>query len=216
MIDTANPASHLLHGQSSSTAATRACGIRGRRKKGFDIYERLDEMLGAPDWADRIAFTYVGRLPEGFRFRHSRYVEPLAGEALGEELRQHDVYLTAAVNEAAGMHHIEGALCGLPLLYRRSGALPEYCAGYGIGFSPDDFDAKLAKMIATYDAWAPKMATYPHTAQRMCDGYLGLFESLLDQRREILKRRRRWRSLRYWVRHAVARGTFRFSRAGQA
>ena len=185
-------------------------------KKGFDIYERLDEMLGAGDWADRIAFTYVGRLPEGFRFRHSRHVEPLAGEALGEELRRHDVYLTAAVNEAAGMHHIEGALSGLPLLYRESGALPEYCAGYGIGFTADNFDGKLSKIIDTYDAWLPRMMNYAHTAQRMCDDYLRLLESLLDQRQEILKRRRRWRSLWYWVRHAVARRTFRFSPARQA
>lgn len=187
----------------------------GSLKKGFDIYERLDEMLGSGDWADRIEFTYVGCLPEGFRFRHSRHVEPLAGEALGEEIRRHDVYLTAAVNEAAGMHHIEGALSGLPLLYRESGALPEYCAGYGIGFSADDFDAKLANMIDTYEAWLPKVTNYGHTAQRMCDGYVGLFEDLLDQRREILKPRRRWRSLRYWLRHAVARRRFRFFPARQ-
>ncbi len=180
------------------------------RKKGFDIYERLDEMLGAADWADRVAFTYVGRLPEGFRFRHSRYVEPLAGEALGEELRQHDVYVTAAMNEAAGMHHIEGALCGLPLLYRVSGALPEYCAGYGVGFTPDSFDVKLAQMIDTHEPLLPKMMDYPHTARRMCDDYLRLFEGLMDQRQEILKRRRRWRLLRHWLRHAVAGARRRF------
>ena len=35
------------------------------------------------------------------------------------------------------MHHIEGALCGLPILFRNSGSLPEYCKKYGVSFDGD-------------------------------------------------------------------------------
>ena len=38
------------------------------------------------------------------------------------------------------MHHIEGALSGLPLIFRKSGALPEYCSDYGIEFIDDDLN----------------------------------------------------------------------------
>ena len=37
---------------------------------------------------------------------------------------KHDLYISASINEPAGMHHIEGLLCGLPIIYRDNGALP--------------------------------------------------------------------------------------------
>ena len=48
------------------------------------------------------------------------------------------------------MHHIEGALSGLPLIYRKSGALPEYCKGYGLQFINDDFIEKINLMRKDY------------------------------------------------------------------
>ena len=43
------------------------------------------------------------------------------------------------------MHHIEGILCGLPIIYRESGALPEYCKKYGISFKNEKFLPALKK-----------------------------------------------------------------------
>ena len=51
-----------------------------------------------------------------------------------ELLSKNHVYLTASINEPAGMHHIEGALSGLPIIYRNSGAIPEYCSDFGVSF----------------------------------------------------------------------------------
>ncbi len=82
----------------------------GNRLKGFDVYEELDRMLADPAWKDRIAFTYVGRLPEGVSLVNARCVSALSGAALAEELASHDAYITGSLNEPAGMHHIEGAL----------------------------------------------------------------------------------------------------------
>jgi hypothetical protein len=98
----------------------------GNWMKGFDIYQRLDSMMAEPEWRGRIEFTYIGNLPRGFAFRNARHVAPLDGEALAGELRSHHAYVTASINEPGGNHQNEGALCGLPLLYRRSGCLPEY------------------------------------------------------------------------------------------
>ena len=41
---------------------------------------------------------------------------------LANELKKHDIYITASENEPSGNHHMEGALCGLPILYKDSGS----------------------------------------------------------------------------------------------
>jgi hypothetical protein len=150
--------------------------------KGFDVYERLDGMLADPRWAGRVEFTFVGNVPEGFRFRNARHLPPRTGEALADALRAGHVYLTASQNEPAGMHNIEGALCGLPLLYRRSGSMPEYCDGFGIAFDGPDLERGLEEMLRDYGSWADRMGGYPHTAERMCREYHSLFARLLEER----------------------------------
>jgi len=162
--------------------------------KGFDVYQRLDEMLVEPTWQDRIAFTYVGNLPKGFAFRHARHVPPLNGEQLAAELSSHHAYLTASINEPGGNHQNEGALSGLPLLYRNSGCMPEYCAGFGICFSDvAGFASALERLIAEYSIHVAKMPSYPHTAERMTREWIALFETLLEERAELVARRRLWR-----------------------
>jgi hypothetical protein len=163
--------------------------------KGFDVYARLDAMLGEAPWQGRAEFTYIGNLPQGFAFTETRHVPPLDGPALASELRRHHVYLSASINEPGGMHHIEGALSGLPVLYRKSGALPEYCGDFGEGFTgPGDFPAALEAMAGNYPRWHERLAAYPHTADRMCGAYLGLFDDMMARCDEILARRRRWRN----------------------
>lgn len=163
--------------------------------KGFDVYGQLDQMLAMPVWRDRLSFTYIGNLPKGFTFRNARWSEPLDGEVLAAELRAHHIYLSASICEPAGMHHIEGALCGLPLLYRESGALPEYCRGFGEAFSgPGDFIDALQRMIANYRDWQGKMDRYDNTSEKMVGRFLQLFEDMLARREELLVKRRLWRN----------------------
>ncbi len=163
------------------------------RMKGLDIYERLDDMMSIPKWRDRLTFTYIGNLPSGTRFANASHVAPLNGKALADELRRHHAYVTASRNEPAGMHHIEGALCGLPLLYSESGALPEYCTGFGVGFTPDTFETALQELLADYPGLHAAMASYNNTADRMCAQYITRFEDLLARRDKIVAARRLWR-----------------------
>ena len=170
--------------------------------KGFDIYVRLDQLLQYSPFQEKMSFTYVGNLPQGFQLTNGTHIFPKNGMELADILRQHHVYLTAAQNEAGGMHHIEGALCGLPLLYRESGALPDYCKGFGIAFTPDNFEEKLRDMLAQYDEWAARMPVYPYTAEKMCAAYYDLFCHLCEQRDTILRQRQRkrlrWLVARLW------------------
>jgi hypothetical protein len=162
----------------------------GNWMKGFDIYQRIDKMMAEPAWRGRIEFTYIGNLPSSFMFRNARHVQPLDDADLATELKSHHAYVTASICEPGGNHQNEGALCGLPLLYRRSGCLPEYCNGFGISFDEMDFVSQLSDLIASYSQLVPAMYAYPHTSQRTCKSYLDLFDSLMESRQEILSTRR--------------------------
>ena len=48
------------------------------------------------------------------------------------------------------MHHIEAVLTGLPVIYKNSGALPEYCKNFGVSFDSLEFIPALDKMIQNY------------------------------------------------------------------
>jgi len=186
----------------------------GNQLKGFDIYERLDALLSLSPYKRKLEFSYIGKLPENIAFTNVRHIPPKSGAELADAIRQHHVYLTASQNEPAGMHHIEGAMCGLPLLYRESGALPEYCQGFGVGFTADNFEQKLQELIDTYDVWADRMHDYPHTAECMCKNYYNLFLELVEHRDEILRRRKWWRKPVWLAERTSAQGTKKLSPLG--
>lgn len=154
--------------------------------KGFDIYQLIDALIPHKN----IEFTYIGKLPENFQFKNATYIEPKSGNALAQLLRQHHIYVTGSQFEPGSNHQNEGALCGLPLLYRESGSLPEYCTGFGVEFTTENFSQKLDEIIANYDFYADKITAYPHTSERATDAYLALFNELLEKRDEILAKRK--------------------------
>lgn len=161
------------------------------RFKGFDIYEYIDNQLDQSDFSGGVEFTYVGNLPKGFRFRNIKMVAPLNGMALADELRRHHAYLTASINEPGGNHQNEGALCGLPLVYRNSGCLPEYCRGYGVDFNDiNDVVPAIYSLVSNYTAAAEKMVSYPHTAARMVQNWIDFFTASLVRRGDLIAQRR--------------------------
>ncbi|MCX8043098.1 MAG: hypothetical protein N3B18_03120 [Desulfobacterota bacterium] len=164
--------------------------------KGFALYKRIDDLLEQGRMGGAISYTYIGNLPEGFSFRRARYLPPLSGHALAAELRRHHVYVTASVNEP-GPHHVnEAACCGLPLLYLKSGAVLEYCDGFGIAFTEANFEDKLKEMMLSYHTFVARMPNFPLTANAMCAQYETLFQNLIMRRDELIKRR-------HWLQHPL-------------
>ena len=167
----------------------------GNWMKGFDIYQRIDEMMGTLAWKDRIQFDYIGNVPKGFTFKNASLLPPQDAEQLNTQLSTYHVYVTGSMNEPGGNHQNEGALCGLPLLYRNSGCMEEYCNGFGEVFQGlDDFEAALERMMANYETHQHSIKGYPHTADVMIDKYLELFGQLMEKREQILAQRKLWRS----------------------
>jgi len=151
--------------------------------KGFDIYLYLDRLCGR-ELKNKIEFTFIGNLACGVKLKNTRVLPAQTGAALAASLSKNHIYLSASQNEPAGMHHIEGALCGLPLLYRQSGGLPEYCQGFGVSFrGRKDFLAKLHNLRQNYGAWSCKMPHYPHTAEKSNQEYYALFLNLLRNKK---------------------------------
>lgn len=160
--------------------------------KGFDIYKKLAIISSVENI--KIQFSYIGKIPDNIRPKGIKIIAPLYGKELAEELRSNHIYVTGSINEPAGMHHIEGAMCGLPLLYRDSGALPEYCNGFGIMFEGvDDFKDKLKELIDKYDYYFDKMKQYPFNSGLMCRGYEEIFLDLLCKRDELKKSKKRFK-----------------------
>ncbi len=168
----------------------------GNWMKGFDVYSAIDNMLQDNKWSKKIEFTYIGNLPKGFKFKNTRYIKALNGTELADELKLHHVYITATINEPGSNHQNEGALCGLPLLYRNSGCLAEYCDGYGLMFNDvNDFIPKLKEIMNDYDHWQSEIKHFNLTSEKMVLAYIELFNSLISRREMIIKNRQIWRNI---------------------
>ena len=160
----------------------------GNWNKGFDIYQRIDDLIDKR-WKGVFEFTYIGNLPEGFRFRNSNYQRPLSGKRLADAIKENHVYVTGSINEPGGSHQSEGLLCGLPVLYRDSGCLPEYCDDYGIKFTYETFEERLESILGTYDSFANKAKGFSLDSEMMSKNYNDLFEFLMKGKKEILENR---------------------------
>lgn len=158
--------------------------------KGWDVYVKLDQMLSRKDFRKKFEFHYIGNIPKNIKTENIIYHRCCNGKDLAEKLSDMHIYLTATINEPAGMHHIEGALCGLPLLYRSSGALPEYCRNFGVSFEGvRDFEDAFIYLVERYDKFSDKMSMYKNHSEQMCSEYLKLFKALCAQRSKIIERR---------------------------
>lgn len=139
--------------------------------KGLDLYKAIDDFIrqGA-----HIEFTYVGRYPKQHTPKHTNVIQPLYGVELGDELRKHDIYVTAARYEACGSHHVEGAACGLPVIYHNDGGgVVEMASRYGVGISnPGEFRQALTTVVDNYDEFQRTVRNVDLSAETMCRKYL--------------------------------------------
>ena len=146
--------------------------------KGFDIYSYLDKSIEA-EYKNKIKFTYIGNLNKDLEFKSTKVIKPKSGKELANLIKENHIYLTASINEPSGNHHIEGAQCGLPILYRNSGGTPEFTKGFGVEFQgTEDFFESLDKLKNSYSAFFEKMKEYPFNSLSMSEEYLDLFKKL--------------------------------------
>ena len=159
--------------------------------KGFDIYKYLDDLLDNKRWKKRIRFTYIGNIPKNFKFRNTNLIEPKEDNELSAILKSNHIYLTASINEPGGNHQNEGGMCGLPLLYRDSGCMQEYCKGFGVDFqNKEDFLNALKMIMKNYPIFKSKMKNFNRDINMTTKSYIKLFNFLISNNNEIVKNRR--------------------------
>ena len=138
--------------------------------KGFATYAAVDQLI-ASGALPGFSLTVIGRWPEGMEWRAAATEPALAPPALGSRLRAHHLYLTAAKSEAGGMHHIEGAQCGLPLVYHEDGGgIVELGRRYGVPFR-DDVRAALLDARDRYADLRRAVLAHRPSGTAMCDAY---------------------------------------------
>ena len=148
--------------------------------KGADIYQYFDILLEDPWMRKNFEFTYIGCLPQGVNFKHTNYIKPLFGKELANEIKKHHVYLTAARWESCGMHPIEGACCGLPVLFiDEGGGMVEVCKDFGIQFTKETFLLGLLKIRDSYFELQERVKDFPLESMRMNKKYEEFIFSLL-------------------------------------
>jgi glycosyltransferase involved in cell wall biosynthesis len=133
--------------------------------KGGPVYRWLETVL---DW-ERYEFTFVGR--SSTPFERIRHVPPLPPEELADELRRHDVFLTATRHDAYSNALVEALSCGLPAIYLRSGGSREAVKEAGFGFDEqEEIPALLVRLVEEYER--RQAAISLPTLAEVADGYL--------------------------------------------
>lgn len=140
-------------------------------KKGFDTYKFIDENLN-----NKISFTYIGRLPNNFRFKNSNYISPRDSSFLAKELSNHNLYLTASKEEAGANHVLEGLAAGLPIIYHQNGgSIPEYVKNFGISFNENkEIESVIDLMIENFNSYKRKCLEYNDSIEDTVEEYIKL------------------------------------------
>lgn len=122
-------------------------------RKGGPVYKWLEDHL---DW-NRFEYTFVGQASE--TFTQLRHIPPLPSQKLADQLRQHDIYITASQDDPCSNALIEALTCGLPAIYLRSGGHPEIVQSAGFGFSDkEEIPVLLGQLIDEYEQRQARIA----------------------------------------------------------
>jgi len=149
--------------------------------KGFDVYREVDRMI-AENQLPGVELWVIGRWPNDIKWRSAKTFPPTKGKYLAAMLRQCHAYITASVWEPCGMHHVEGAQCGLPLIYHADGGgIVEAGEKYGIAFK-DDVKSAIYQMRDEYSKYRALLFDNMPSGDRMCLEYTEAIQRLVCKR----------------------------------
>jgi glycosyltransferase involved in cell wall biosynthesis len=149
--------------------------------KGFPVYEKLDRLI-ADGGLEGFEFWIIGRWPKEMEWHSAHLLKPAAGQQLADLLRQCHLYLTASLWEPCGMHHVEGAQCGLPLLcHADGGGIVEAAEKYGLIFR-DNLKDTLNKARSGYNVLRKNVIENMPSGNRMSNDYVRIVQMLLAEK----------------------------------
>lgn len=110
-------------------------------KKGFDAYLWLDENLDF----NKYEMIFVGNSP--IKFKNIVHKKPMDSETLAQELKQHDIFITASQSDPCSNSLIEAIHCGLPAVGLDDGGHTEIISDAGEVFNNKEEIPKLLEKI---------------------------------------------------------------------
>ena len=148
--------------------------------KGFPIYEKLDNLIADGDLKG-FELWVIGRWPANLKWRSAKTFSPTNGDRLASLLRQCHLYITASLWEPCGMHHVEGAQCGLPLVYYADGGgIVEAGKKYGMEYR-DNLKDVLLEARDEYPLLRKKVLQNMPSGDLMSFEYFRIIQQLLAE-----------------------------------
>lgn len=150
--------------------------------KGFPVYKQVDEMIAGGE-LEGFELWVIGRWPKDIRWKSARTFPPASGKELADLLRKCHLYITASLWEPCGMHHVEGAQCGLPLVcHSDGGGIVEAAEVYGMIFDDHDLLECLHRARSEYTKMREKVLLHMPSGDRMCSDYVRIIQLLLARK----------------------------------
>jgi len=144
------------------------------RLKGGPLLKWLDRHL---DW-DRFEYTFVGRTHE--TFENIRHVPAVSSRRLAALLRQHDIFISASMNEPCSNALLEAMACGCPALYRDTGGNATLVGFAGLAFTDEsDILGQLDRMSGRVGVY--QRLIYVRTFREVTMQYIDLARRLLEE-----------------------------------
>ena len=147
-------------------------------KKGFALYGELAQHLNKLEL--EIDFVYAGRFNSNIPIHGISILDPMGIDELSSFLPQHDIYLTASIEEAGANHVLEAMASGLPVLYAQNGgSIAEYCHGYGLEYvGCEDLIEKIQEIKSDYGSYKRAVCKFNRSIDDMSRSYLEVFSSV--------------------------------------
>ena len=147
--------------------------------KGFDEYYKIDQAISSGELKG-VELLIVGRWPSDIKWENAQLFAPTQGKKLADLLRSCHAYVTASKWEPCGMHHVEGAQCGLPLLYHKDGGgIVEAGERYGMGFGDDNMFSVINSLREDYSKYRKQVLDGSPCGDRMVMDYTNRIQSLI-------------------------------------
>ncbi|MCI5130092.1 MAG: hypothetical protein D3904_00915 [Candidatus Electrothrix sp. EH2] len=147
--------------------------------KGFPLYATLDQMIASGE-LEGFEFWIIGNWPTEIQWKATKIFPPVHDAGLAKLLRQCHLYITASLWEPCGAHHVEGAQCGLPLVYHKDGGgIVEAGKRYGLSFDEGNLKDVLMQAKKEYPELRQQVLARMPNGLRMCCDFAQTIQTVL-------------------------------------